>query len=137
MWYKFNYDMIWFQCKIWCQKENITNGKQSKSCCDIFLYKTLHFHVNLFLKFAFDTKLFKFLYDLDHWPQYQNYILCQYLRHVVYIHNFCMTLTFYLYVGSGGILSEFYSQFLSWLWVFYSKFQKLLCEHLNLKHVDH
>ena len=34
-------------------------------------------------------------------------------QHVVYIHDLCMTLTFDLYVGSGGILSEFYSQFTS------------------------
>ena len=34
-------------------------------------------------------------------------------QHVVYIHDLCMTLTFDLYVGGGGFLSEFYSQFLS------------------------
>ena len=42
----------------------------------------------------------------------------------MYIHDLCMTLTFDLYVGGGGFLSEFYSQFLScWLWIdqtFYS-----------------
>ena len=33
--------------------------------------------------------------------------------HVVYILDLCMILIFDLYVGGGGILSEFYSQFLS------------------------
>ena len=31
----------------------------------------------------------------------------------MYILDLSMTLTFYIYVGGGGILSEFYSQFLS------------------------
>ena len=35
------------------------------------------------------------------------------MRHVVYLLDLSMTLTFDLYVGGGGILSEFYSQFLS------------------------
>ena len=34
-------------------------------------------------------------------------------RHVVYIIDLIMTLTFDIYVGGGGILREFYSQFLS------------------------
>ena len=34
-------------------------------------------------------------------------------QHVVYILDPSMTLTFDLYLGDGGILSEFYSQFLS------------------------
>ena len=61
------------------------------------------------------------LYDLDLWPQYQNYIspwisiwqdrLCSMKK--AYILDLCMTLTFDLYVGSGGILIKFYSQFLS------------------------
>ena len=77
------------------------------------------------------------LYDLDLSPRYQNYIFFMNLclgkivfalwweipnlahvfitmrQYVVYIHDLCMTLTFDLYVGSGGILSDFYSQFLS------------------------
>ena len=37
-------------------------------------------------------------------------------KQVVYIHDLCVTLTFDLYLGGGGILklSEFYSQFLSY-----------------------
>ena len=37
------------------------------------------------------------------------------MRHVVYILDLSMTLPFDLYAGGGGILSEFYSQFLSCL----------------------
>ena len=33
-------------------------------------------------------------------------------QHVMYIRNLCMTLTFDLYVGGGGIYSEFYSVFI-------------------------
>ena len=125
---KFFYDLdsseYVIQVLLWHDLISMQNMmSKRKSCCDIFLYKTLHFKVNLFSKFAFDTKLFKFLYDLDLWPQYQNYIftmnlclckslgfdidipchwVCQYLRHVVYIYNLCTTLTFDLYVGSGG-----------------------------------
>ena len=33
-------------------------------------------------------------------------------QHVAYIFDISMTLTFDLYVGGGGILSEFYSPFL-------------------------
>ena len=38
-------------------------------------------------------------------------------QHVVYILDLSMTLTYDLYAGGGGILSEFYSQFLSFLFV--------------------
>ena len=38
-------------------------------------------------------------------------------KHVVYILDLSMTLTFDLYVGGGGIRSEFHSQFLSCLFM--------------------
>ena len=73
------------------------------------------------------------LCNLDLGPQYQNYIFTMNLslarwsllfdkgipnfgcftmrQQVVYILDLCMTLTFDLYVGGWGNLSEFYSQF--------------------------
>ena len=86
---------------------------------------------------------------LDLWPQYRNYILpwtwvwkghlcsltktksyqilayeCITLRqHVVYILDICMT--FDPYVGVGGILSEFYSQFISFFVKFFGYLLKL------------
>ena len=74
------------------------------------------------------------LYDLALWPQYQNSIFTMNIclgktvfalwhrqnlahgcitwdnMHVVYIHDLWMNLTFDLYVGGGGILSEINSQ---------------------------
>ena len=49
------------------------------------------------------------------------------MRHVVYILDLSMPLTFDLYVGGGGILSEFFSQFLS---CFFQKYFSLLLQAL-------
>ena len=83
--------------------------------------RTLTFDLNIKIIFVFVRS--SLLFDIGISNLAYGCIIMR--QHVIYILDLCMILTFYLYVSGGGILCEFYSQFLSCYFVS----DVLICSH--------
>ena len=101
-------------------QECITIGWCVKYICDLCM--TLTFGLNMRIMFTPWILLWRrpsllFAIGIPNLTQ-----RCIIMRQYVYIYDLCMTLTFDLYVVTGGILSEFYSQFLSCSYWFHKNY---------------